>query len=312
TDDPGHGTRLAIDRSLRRAEGIQPSICEQNFLSEMTKKVEQENASATYVLKNTFQERPSTSEFLPMLGRSIISNSVRWGSNQLRIHAEFKFVPTYHYLAKQLESKKGVFAQNGVEGIQTQLENILTILIECLKIDKNMDTGQTSYVAAFLSCWLCAFVLSENDKSLIRPSTFEIATLMVRGQTFSLAIPILASNYRRLNIISRSSKPAYSGAPFSTHYVYGWLAHYFNTNYVVDPPPSGPLMVFFSEAQGVKCFNGQEAPTLIYEGSKNRIELLFDDGTLKSAHFNYLISLRTGFLPLRFGDSFHIEPYTPY
>ncbi|KAL2904848.1 polyprotein [Bienertia sinuspersici] len=101
---------------------------------------------------------------------------------------------------------------------------------------------QTTYVATFLSCWLCAFVLPENYSRIIRPGTFEIATLMARGQTFSLTIPVLASIYCGLNIISRSSKPAYSGASFPTHYVYGWLAHYFNTNYVVDPPPAGPLM----------------------------------------------------------------------
>ncbi|KAL2922485.1 Tropomyosin [Bienertia sinuspersici] len=466
TDDPRHGTRLTVYRSLRRAEGIQPSICEQNFLSEMSRKVEQENASATYVLKNTFQERPAIFDLLPMLGRSIISDSIRWGSNQLRIYGDFNFIagywewtedilfrfeeplqlssiydavyaslysyakdinimrafceswcPTtntlhtqlgelsislwdlyklgglpisgeiydetvppydyflardkdgdrvlpqacdflfaaYHYLAKQPESKKGVSAQQWVkywykgeinyaspvkrqrnsnsapkhthnpDGVLKDRPTTWTqgesALFDSLGIFGE-SRRQTTYVAAFLSCWLCAFVLPENDQRLIRPSTFEMATLMARGQTFSLAIPVLASIYRGLNVISRSSKPAYSGASFPTHYVYGWLAHYFNTNYVVDPPPAGPLMVVFSGAQGAKCFNGQEARALIHEGSraevgctilnKNRIELLFDDGTLKPAHFDYLVSLRTGFLPLRFRDSFHIEPYTPY
>ncbi|KAL2894136.1 hypothetical protein RDABS01_010045 [Bienertia sinuspersici] len=249
TDDPRHGTRLTVYRSLRRAEGIQPSICEQNFLSEMSRKVEQENASATYVLKNTFQERPAIFDLLPMLGRSIISDSIRWGSNQLRIHGDFNFI-------------------------------------------------------------------AENDERLIRPSTFEMATLMARGQTFSLAIPVLASIYRGLNVISRSLKPAYSGASFPTHYVYGWLAHYFNTNYVVDPPPAGPLMVVFSGAQGAKCFNGQEARVLIHEGSraevgctilnKNRIELLFDDGTLKPAHFDYL-----PYTPYRFSRQFGFRQDIP-
>ncbi|KAL2895349.1 E3 ubiquitin-protein ligase TRIM71 [Bienertia sinuspersici] len=305
----------------------------------MSRKVEQENASATYVLKNTFQERPSTSDLLPMLGRSIISDSVRWGSNQLRIHGDFNFIPAYHYFAKQPGSKKGVFVRqwvkywykgeinyaspmkrrrnsnsapkhtNNPDGVLKDRPTTWTrgesALFDSLGIFGE-SRRQTTYVAAFLSCWLCAFVLPENDERLIRPSTFEMATLMTRGQTFSLAIPVLASIYRGFNVISRSSKPVYSGASFPTHYVYEWLAHYFNTNYVVDPPPAGPLM----------------ARALIHEGSKakvgctilnkNRIELLFDDGTLKLAHFDYLVSLRTGFLPLRFGDSFHIEPYTPY
>ncbi|KAL2894867.1 30S ribosomal protein S9, partial [Bienertia sinuspersici] len=183
--------------------------------------------------------------------------------------------------------------------------------MECLKIDQQHVHRVNRH---------CLIALA--SLRLIKPSTFEIATLIARGRTSSLAIPVLSSIYRGLNIISRSSKPAYSRASFLTHYVYGWFAHYFNTNYVVNPPPTGSLNSFFSGAQGAKCFNSQEARALIHESSrakvgctilnKNRIELLFDDGTLKSAHFDYLISLRTGFLPLRFRDSFHIEPYTPY
>ncbi|KAL2894557.1 Serine/threonine-protein phosphatase 7 long form-like protein [Bienertia sinuspersici] len=408
---------MVRDHRDRRAEGIQPSICEQNFLSEMSRKVEQKNASATYVLKNTFQECPITFDLLSMLGRSIISDSVRWGSNQLRIHGDFNFIagywewtedilfhfeeplqlssiydavyaslysyakdinimrafceswcPTtntlhtqlgelsillwdlyklgglpisgeiydetvppydyflardkdgdrvlpqacvflfaaYHYLAKQPESKKGVSAQQWVkhwyngeilyaspvkrqrnsnsvpkhthnpDGVLKDRPTTWTrgesALFDSLGIF-GKSRRQTTYVAAFLSCWLCAFVLPENNERLIRPSTFEMATLMAWGQTFSLTIPFLASIYRGLNVILRSSKPAYSGASFPTHYVYGWLAHYFNTNYVVDPPPAGPLIVVFSGAQGAKCFNGQEARALIHEGSRAEVSI---------------------------------------
>ncbi|KAL2922257.1 hypothetical protein RDABS01_013748 [Bienertia sinuspersici] len=207
-DDPRHGTRLTVYRSLRRVEGIQPSICEQNFLSEMSRKVEQENASATYVLKNTFQERPATSDLLPMLGRSIISDSVRWGSNQLRIHGDFNFIAAYHCLAKKPESKKGVSAQQWV---------------------KYWYKGEINYA------------------SLVK---------------------------RRRNSNS---------TPKHTH----------NPDGVLKDRPTTWI-----RAQGAKCFNGQEARVLIHEGSraevgctilnKNRIELLFDDGTLKLAHFDYL------------------------
>ncbi|KAL2944067.1 hypothetical protein RDABS01_032414, partial [Bienertia sinuspersici] len=225
----------------------------------------------------------------------------------------------YHYLAKQPESKKGVSAQQWVKYWYKGEINYASPVKR--RRNSNSAPKHTHNPDGVLKDRPTTWT-QENDERLIRPSTFEMATLMARGQTFSLAIPVLASIYRGLNVISRSSKPAYSGASFPTHYVYGWLAHYFNTNYVVDPPPAGPLMVVFSGAQGAKCFNGQEARALIHEGSraevgctilnKNRIELLFDDGTLKPAHFDYLVSLRTGFLPLRFRDSFHIEPYTPY
>ncbi|KAL2930495.1 Serine/threonine-protein phosphatase 7 long form-like protein [Bienertia sinuspersici] len=288
TEDPRHGTRLTVYHSLRRAEGIQPSICEQNFLSEMSRKVEQENASATYVLKNTFQERPATSDLLPMLGRSIKSNSVRWGSNQLRIHGDFNFIAGYwewtedilfrfeeplqlssiydavyaslYSYAKDINIMRA-FCESWcptTNTLHTQLGELSISLWDLYKLgglpisgeiyetippydyflarDKDGDRvlpqaygvlkdrpttwtrgesalfdslgifgesrRQTTYVAAFLSCWLCAFVLPENDERLIRPSTFEMATLMARG------------------------------------------------------------------AQGAKCFNGQEARALIHEGSR--------------------------------------------
>ncbi|KAL2934874.1 Plectin [Bienertia sinuspersici] len=181
---------------------------------------------------------------------------------------------------------------------------------------------ETTYVAAFLSCWLCVFVLPENEDRLIRPGTFEVAVLMARGETFSLAIPVLASIYRGLNVISRSPNPSYSGAYFPAHYLYGWLGLYFNTNHAVDPSPPGPLMVSFSGAQGSKFFKDVEARRVIHEGSgakvgctmlnKNKNIFLFDDGNLDHTQMSYLSSLRSGYVSLRHYDSFFIEPYLPY
>ncbi|KAL2942840.1 Tropomyosin [Bienertia sinuspersici] len=181
---------------------------------------------------------------------------------------------------------------------------------------------ETTYVAAFLSCWLCVFVLPENEDRLIRPGTFEVAVLMARGETFSLAIPVLASIYRGLNVISRSPNPSYSGAYFPAHYLYGWLGLYFNTNHTVDPSPPGPLMVSFFGAQGSKFFKDVEARRVIHEGSgakvgctmlnKNKNIFLFDDGNLDHTQMSYLSSLRSGYVSLRHYDSFFIEPYLPY
>ncbi|KAL2905365.1 Telomerase reverse transcriptase [Bienertia sinuspersici] len=181
---------------------------------------------------------------------------------------------------------------------------------------------ETTYVAAFLSCWLCVFVLPENENRLIRPGTFEVAVLMARGETFSLAIPVLASIYRGLNVISRSPNPSYSGAYFPAHCLYGWLGLYFNTNHAVDPSPPGPLMVSFSGAQGSKFFKDVEARRVIHEGSgakvrctmlnKNKNIFLFDDGNLDHRQMSYLSSLRSGYVSLRHYDSFFIEPYLPY
>ncbi|KAL2937958.1 Cystic fibrosis transmembrane conductance regulator [Bienertia sinuspersici] len=179
----------------------------------------------------------------------------------------------YQYLAKLLELKKGVSAQQWVENSNStpkHTHNPYGVL-------KDRPTSWTQGEATLFDS---LGIFGENRR----------LTTYVRA--FSLVV--LSSIYRGLNIISRSSKLDYSRACFPTHYVYGWLAHYFITNYVVDSPPRGPLMVIFLGAKAAKCFNGQEARTL------------------KCAHFDYLISLRSGFFPLGFGDSFHIEPYTPY
>ncbi|KNA07366.1 hypothetical protein SOVF_172530, partial [Spinacia oleracea] len=145
---------------------------------------------------------------------------------------------------------------------------------------------------------------------------------MARGDTYSLGVPVLASIYHGLNVISRSSRPSYSGSCFPTHYVYGWLGHYFSTHHAVEPPPPGPLMVLFSGAKSSKCFTDVQARDLIHGGeqakvgctilNKNKNELLFDDGKLELLQFSYLVSLRSCYLPLRCVDSFYIEPYAPY
>ncbi|KAL2923566.1 Pectate lyase 1 [Bienertia sinuspersici] len=181
---------------------------------------------------------------------------------------------------------------------------------------------ETNYFSAILSCRLCVFVLPENEDRLIRPGTFKVAVLMASGETFSLAIPILASIYQWLNVISRSLNPSYSGAYFPVHYLYVWLAQYFNTNHVMDPSPPGPLMVSFSSEQGSKFFKDVEARRVIHEGSgakvgcnmlnKNKNTFLFDGGNLDQIQMSYLSSLRSGYVSLHHYDSFFIDPYLPY
>ena len=46
---------------------------------------------------------------------------------------------------------------------------------------------------AFLTCWLCKFVLLLENGDIIRPSVFKVASMIACGEEFSLAIPVLAS-----------------------------------------------------------------------------------------------------------------------
>ncbi|KAK4400582.1 hypothetical protein Sango_1164300 [Sesamum angolense] len=64
------------------------------------------------------------------------------------------------------------------------------------------------YLAAYLTCWLCVFILPDKDVNSIRPSTFKMASLMANGKRENLAIPILASIYEGLNTVATSPKPA--------------------------------------------------------------------------------------------------------
>ncbi|CAL8174012.1 unnamed protein product [Prunus armeniaca] len=74
---------------------------------------------------------------------------------------------------KRTEEEEGVFEDLGIA-------------------DENMEK---SYLAAFLTCWLCKFVFPKDDVTLIIPGVFKVASQMAHGVSFGLAVPVLASIY---------------------------------------------------------------------------------------------------------------------
>ena len=82
-----------------------------------------------------------------------------------------------------------------------------------------VDVKET-YLAAFLACWLCKFVLPWGSVNLIRLGVFKVASRMAQYQTFSLVVPMLASIYNNLNEIACSSKPGTNASIFPIHYLY--------------------------------------------------------------------------------------------
>ena len=87
------------------------------------------------------------------------------------------------------------------------------------------EKRDSTYLPAYLSCWLCGVALPEAGDPLIRSETFEMASLIASGCNFSLIVPVLASLYHGLNGIAHAAKPSYSRSFFPSHYLYGWLAH---------------------------------------------------------------------------------------
>nr|GLL31250.1 uncharacterized protein LOC105973838 [Ipomoea trifida] len=134
-----------------------------------------------------------------------------------------------------------------------------------LNIPQNLE--QEVYLAAFLACWLCTFVLPGDPTVTIRPETFNMACRMARGIKVCLAPPVLASIYYGLNSISESFSPGQIGTPFPIHYVYGWLAAYFNTHFKT---PSlmllSPKMVTSSGEGGAKHYDRIDARKRIFKG----------------------------------------------
>ncbi|KAL2937794.1 Spike glycoprotein [Bienertia sinuspersici] len=113
---------------------------------------------------------------------------------------------------KSTHNPSGKLANQPLEWSTSELDLFNSLGIEA------EGRRETTYVVALLSCWLCVFVLPKNEDRLIRLGTFEVDVLMERGETFSLAIPVLASIYRGINILSRSPNPSYSGTSFPAHY----------------------------------------------------------------------------------------------
>ena len=91
---------------------------------------------------------------------------------------------------------------------------------------------------------------------------------MTEGHTFSLAIPILANIYHSLGMITEASNLIRCMEfCFPMHYVYGWLAHYFNTHYPIPVDIRGPKIVNFSSESGLVYFGEHDARELIHKGA---------------------------------------------
>ncbi|KAK4390241.1 hypothetical protein Sango_2087400 [Sesamum angolense] len=194
------------------------------------------------------------------------------------------------------------------------------VLFAKLCIERSLT--EEVYLAAYLACWLCVFVLPGKDVNSTRPSTFKMASLMANGQRVNLAIPVLASIYEGLNTIATSLKPVGMSHSFSIHFVYAWLACCFKTHYSVWQELRGLKMTRFFGEGGAKYYEPQEARKQIHKAEfvswacnmlvKYRPFKFVDDGYTEDLDHSYLVAIRSSYLTLRQGGRFIIEPYSPH
>jgi len=103
-----------------------------------------------------------------------------------------------------------------------------------------------TFLAAFLSYWLCTFIFPVRDASCIRPGTFSVASFMASGIGYCLPTGIFTSVYKGLNEISRSSHPGRGGGYFPTHFLYAWSAKNFDAYELAGEASSSSGTVKFS------------------------------------------------------------------
>ncbi|KAL2931549.1 Hexon-interlacing protein [Bienertia sinuspersici] len=188
-------------------------------------------------------------------------------------------------------------------------------------LDVPKEHCQQTYLAAFLSCWLCAFVFPLKNLGCIRPSVFKPASQLASGQRTSLVIPVLASIYRGLNELSHSSTPGRQCSNFPTHYVYAWTAQYFRSHRMSVHNFAGAQMIAFHGTSNVKKLTSAEAKAFVRSGKDiNWIgnsthdtsdRKLIDDG-LSRLDIDFLLSIRSCYLTLRYDDEYVVEPYSPH
>ncbi|PHU09265.1 hypothetical protein BC332_21125 [Capsicum chinense] len=97
-----------------------------------------------------------------------------------------------------------------------------------------------------------------------------MACMMTSGRMVSLVIPVLASIYNGLNKISSIVQLNQIKVYFSIHYVYGWIARYFRTQYLFACGPSVPTMVICS---GETLVNIAGSTTATHLGNSDEVPI---------------------------------------
>nr|GLL21956.1 uncharacterized protein LOC105964676 [Ipomoea trifida] len=216
---------------------------------------------------------------------------------------------------------KATYNSSGIIDAFEGWSSVSDVPFETLGIPRIQE--EEIYLAAFLACWLCVFVLPGTPSNAIRLETFRMACIMAQGRRVCLAVLVLASIYHGLKLISRAISPGFIKSTFPYHYLYGWLSAYLNTYFEAPNLMSPrPRMVSFSGEGGAKFYSETDAHKKIFKGesinwlyaSRNhyRDYIFHDDGKGIEEDLEYFLCLRPCRLILRQGQQCVAEPYTPH
>jgi Plant mobile domain len=197
-----------------------------------------------------------------------------------------------------------------------------------------------TYLTAFLSWWICLFLLPSSGARTIRPSVFVMASQIARGERVSLAVPVLANIYRSLRGLTSSRDPSRCRELVPWHFISGWLHMHWSSVYHpslssdlraslpilgdlagIEPAsltPEDTRFRFYHSHDHLRLARARLATHhLVGTAYRSLIDAALssrDSSPLRGQPdiLDYFISLRHGFLPLRIGDYAFIEPYSPH
>jgi len=200
--------------------------------------------------------------------------------------------------------------------------------------------SRETQLTAFLAWWLGYFVLPSQWVGKIRRSTFIMANLMAQGKRISLAIPALANIYQTLRLLCVSLDPSVGGIVIPWHFIYGWLNMYWRgvcpsalpeklrkgLPFMADIAGGIPKafaivpsrLYFDGVSAHLQNHNEREVDRVFsFKGDRENDRVLLDNKhkltTAKGCRdFEFLVSIRYGYLPLRLESQVILEPYSPH
>ncbi|KAL0307105.1 UNVERIFIED_CONTAM: hypothetical protein Sradi_6127800 [Sesamum radiatum] len=99
----------------------------------------------------------------------------------------FKYHPSPPCKEKKTVRPKSTHNPLGDIAIHERWSTAEETLFAKLCIERNLN--EEAYLAAYLACLLCVFVLSNKDVNFIHPSTFKMESLMPSGRRVNLLFP---------------------------------------------------------------------------------------------------------------------------